>query len=135
VSEEAPDDESLVVRVGDGPALVLVRLEVAHSRKSLIVQAALRPDLAQTIVGTESARALGLSPGQGVMLQLARRPDGDGDLWGPCELVTLAVDDRDGMVADDEDATALLLGRDFLHAVWVSFVGDRMVMITRLSPE
>jgi len=80
VTEEAPDDESLVVRVGDGPALVLVRMEVAHSRRSLIVQAALRPDLAQTVVGVASARALNLSPGQGVMLQLARRAGHDSGL-------------------------------------------------------
>lgn len=110
-------------------------MEVAHSRRSLIVQAALRPDLAQTVVGVASARALNLSPGQGVMLQLARGAGHDTGLWGPCELVTLAVDDRDALVEDDDDATALLLGRDFLHALWVSFIGDRMVIVTRLAPE
>jgi hypothetical protein len=133
MNEEAPDDESLILRVGDGPALVLVRMQVAHSRRSLIVQAALRLDLTQTVVGAASARALSLSPGQGVMLQLARRPDGG--LWGPCELVTLAVDDCGAVVEDDADATALLLGRDFLHAMWVSFVGNRMVVITQLPPD
>jgi hypothetical protein len=66
----------------------------------LIDQASLRPDLTQTTVARRRAEALGLSPGQGVMLQLARRTDGDGDPWGPIEMVALAVDDTINPDAD-----------------------------------
>lgn len=38
------EEETFVVRLGDGPALVLMRMEVAHSRRVLIVPASLRPD-------------------------------------------------------------------------------------------
>jgi hypothetical protein len=134
MSDGAPDDEEedepFVVRLGDGPALVLARMEVAGNDRVLIDQASLRPDLTQTTIARRRADALGLSPGQGVMLQLARRPDGDGDPWGPCELVALAVDDTIDPDADDR-TPGLLLGRDFLQAVWVTYVGAVMVMITR----
>src|SRR5690348_5488351 len=134
MSDGAPhneeEDELFIVRLGDGPALVLVRMEVAGSDRVLIGQASLRPDLTQTTVARRRAEALGLSPGQGVMLQLARRPDGDGDPWGPIEMIALAIDDTIDPDADDR-TPGLLLGRDFLHAVWVTYVGAVMVMITR----
>jgi hypothetical protein len=127
--DDEDDDETLVVRLGDGPALVLVRMELAGSKRVLIVPASLRPDLTQTSVARKRAEALGLSPGQGVMLQLARRTDGDGGPWGPIEMVAVTIDDAMDPDADDQ-AASLLLGRDFLQAVWLTFLGSTMVMIS-----
>ena len=47
-------------------------------------------------------------------------------------MVALAVDDTIDPDAGDQ-APSLLLGRDFLQAVWVTYLGAAMVMITRPS--
>lgn len=126
--DEAGDEEPFLVRLGDGPPLVLVRIELAH--RSLIVPAALRPDLLQTTVAKSWASALELSIGQGAMIRLARRPEGTGDTWGPCELVTLLIDDALDSGLDGEHPS-VLLGRDFLHTVWVTYLAGTLVLITR----
>lgn len=133
MSEPPDDEETFAVRLGAGPVLVLMRIEVAHSKRVLIVPASLRPDLAQTTVAARRAEALNLSRGQGVMLQLARTTEGDGDPWGPIRLVSLEVDDRLDPDAG-EHPVSMLLGRDFLQAVWVTYVGATMVMISWPSP-
>lgn len=45
-------------------------------------------------------------------------------------MVALAVDDTMDPDADDQSAS-LLLGRDFLQAVWLTYLGATMVMISR----
>jgi hypothetical protein len=127
VSEDAA--ETFIVRLGDGPGLVLMKMEVSNSRRSIVVQATLRPDLLQTAVSGLTARSLGLSRGQGVMLQLARRTANGVFPWGPVERVTPAIDEERDPSA--EGATAgLELGRDFLHAVWLSYVNGELAMIS-----
>jgi hypothetical protein len=126
--DEAADEEPIFVRLGGGPPLVLVRIELAH--RSVIVPASLRPDLLQTTVGQSWARALELSVGQGAMIRLVRRPDGTGDPWGPCELVTLLIDEALDIGLDGQHP-AVLLGRDFLHTLWVTYLAGALVMIAR----
>jgi hypothetical protein len=128
VSEELDDEEMFIVRLRAGPPLVLVRLELAQ--RSLIVPAALRPDLVQTTVARVWAIALELSVGQGAMVRLARQPNGAGNTWGPCERVTLRIDEALDPSMNEEEP-GLLLGRDFLHTVVVTYVTGTLVMITR----
>ncbi len=125
---ENDEDEYLIVRLADGPALVLVLLELSGRRRTLVEQAALRPDLAQTRIAGLRAAALGLSPGQAVMMQFARRAEPDLSRWGPCEMITPVVDHE--MLPDtDTGGVGLLLGRDLLQDLWVTFLGARMVVI------
>jgi hypothetical protein len=126
--EESGEEEPFIVRIGAGPPLVLVRIELAH--RSVIVPAELRPDVLQTTVARSWANALELSVGQGAMIRLARRPEGTGDTWGPCELVTLLIDDALDS-GPDRERPSVLLGRDFLHTVWVTYLAGALVMITR----
>lgn len=126
--EESGDEELFIVRLGPGPPLVLVRIELA--RRSVIVPAELRPDLVQTTVARSLASALELSVGQGAMIRLARTPEGTGDPWGPCELVTLLIDDALDIGLDGE-RPSILLARDFLHTVWVTYLAGTLVVIAR----
>lgn len=124
MNDEAEDDDPLIFRYGAGsgePPFVPVRLDVVGSVQ--IVLAHVRPELPVSSIAAQWANALDLSHGAAVLAQLVTRNDEQAEGWGPCEMLTPAVDDELDAAITFEGLGGFLLGRDFLRFVWVTFIG------------
>lgn len=125
---EEHDEQHLTLRTGgeEGTtALALVHLDVVGSTQFVV--AVLRPDIAQ-----RWAEALGLSPGAGVIARLAVS---EHELWGPAPLITPVVDDALDADIDEAGGGGLVLGNDFLHIMWVTFMGEQRIVVLTYQPS
>jgi hypothetical protein len=130
---EEYDEQHLTLRTGgkDGTtALALVHLVVVDSTQ--IVTAVLRPDTQQTRIAAQWAESLGLSPGAGMIARLAVDEQ---ELWGPDALITPIVEDSLDDEIDDEGVGGLVLANDFLHTVWVTFMGEHKLVVISYQPS
>jgi hypothetical protein len=127
---EEHDDAHLTLRTG-GPEgttpYALARVEAAGMTQVLL--AVLRPDIGRTRIASHWAQALGLSPEGSAF---ARLMVDEHEPWGPAEMITPAVDETLDDDITDDGAGGLLLGNDFLHTIWVMFMGElRLVVLTK----
>ncbi len=129
---EEHDEQHLTLRTGgeEGTtALALVHLDVVGSTQFVV--AVLRPDIAQSRIARRWAEALGLSPGAGVIARLAVS---EHELWGPAPLITPVVDDALDTEIDEAGGGGLVLGNDFLHTMWVTFIGEQRIVVLTYQP-
>jgi len=129
---EEHDEQHLTLRTGgeEGTtALALVHLDVVGSTQFVV--AVLRPDIAHSRIARRWAEAVGLSPGAGVIASLAVS---EHELWGPAPLITPVIDDVLDTEIDEAGGGGLVLGNDFLHTMWVTFMGKHRIVVLSYQP-